>query len=199
MVPSVALLLARTQALNPRFQLTAENVADVAAICVRLDGLPLALELAAARLKLLAPRDLVRRLDKRLALLTHGSHDLPERQRTLRATIEWSYRLLDIEEQIWFERCSVFVGSWTLAALEGVNEQLYGRGSSAAAPASPADRESDLLDVLAALTDKSLVQVQSPMAVNRALRCWRQFANLPLNSCMSVTPPTVQAPMSATR
>lgn len=155
-VPSVALLLARTQALNPRFQLTTENAADVAAICVRLDGLPLALELAAARLKLLAPRDLVRRLDKRLALLTHGSHDMPERQRTLRATIEWSYRLLNLEEQIWFERCSVFVGNWTLAALEGVHEHLRQQNPTDIPLQPPAD----LLDVLTALTDKSLVQVQ---------------------------------------
>lgn len=168
-VPAVALLLARTQALNPRFQLTAENADDVAAICVRLDGLPLALELAAARLKLLAPRDLVRRLDKRLALLTQGPHDLPERQRTLRATIEWSYRLLNIEEQIWFERCSVFVGSWTLAALEGIDEQLRQQSQRAApCPALADERNTDtfvalspgLLDVLTALTEKSLVQVQ---------------------------------------
>lgn len=164
-VPAVALLLARTQALNPRFQLTAENTADVAAICVRLDGLPLALELAAARLKLLAPRDLARRLDKRLALLTHGSQDLPERQRTLRATIDWSYRLLDVDEQIWFERCSVFVGSWTVDALEGLNMQLQNRNPGATAlPADPpsatfATPNTNLLDVLAALTDKSLVQV----------------------------------------
>jgi predicted ATPase/DNA-binding SARP family transcriptional activator len=154
-VPAVALLLARTQALNPRFQLTADNAADVAAICVRLDGLPLALELVAARLKLLAPRDLARRLDKRLALLTHGSQDLPERQRTLRATIDWSYRLLDVDEQIWFERCSIFVGSWTVAALEGLATQRQSR-----TPDTPfADLSTTLLDVLAALTDKSLVQV----------------------------------------
>ena len=154
-VPAVALLLARTQALNPRFQLTADNAADVAAICVRLDGLPLALELAAARLKLLAPRDLARRLDKRLALLTHGSQDLPERQRTLRATIDWSYRLLDVDEQIWFERCSVFVGSWTVAALEGLHTQRQNRTLDAPFAAL----STTLLDVLAALTDKSLVQV----------------------------------------
>lgn len=157
-VPAMALLLARTQALNPRFQLTADNAAELATICVRLDGLPLALELAAARLKLLAPRDLVRRLDKRLALLTHGSQDLPERQRTLRATIDWSYRLLNVDEQLWFERCSRFVGSWTLAALEGLNAQLHS-GHSSATPLPTVDHSSDLLNVLAALTDKSLVQV----------------------------------------
>jgi len=157
-VPAVALLLARTQALNPRFQLTADNATDLAVICVRLDGLPLALELAAARLKLLAPRDLARRLDKRLALLTHGSQDLPERQRTLRATIDWSYRLLNVDEQLWFERCSIFVGSWTIAALEGLNAQLH--SSQPSATSLPAvDHSADLLNVLAALTDKSLVQV----------------------------------------
>jgi predicted ATPase len=114
-VPAVALLRARTRALNPQFQITDDNAADLAAICVQLDGLPLAIELAAARLKLLAPRDLLRRLERRLALLTTGARDLPERQQTLRANIDWSYRLLDVVEQIWFERCSMFVGGWTLA------------------------------------------------------------------------------------
>ena len=151
-IPAVALLLARTQALNPRFQLTADNAAEVAAICVRLDGLPLTIELAAARLKLLPPRDLVRRLDQRLTVLTHGSRDLPERQQTLRATIEWSYRLLDRDEQIWFERCSIFVGGWTLAAVEALDERLRWRDPTG----GPA-----LLDLLAALVDKSLVQVQT--------------------------------------
>lgn len=149
-VPAVALLVERTRALNPNFQLTVENAAEVATICVRLDGLPLALELAAARLKLLAPRDLVRRLDQRLAVLTNGARDLPERQQTLRATIDWSYRLLDVETQLWFERCSVFVGGWTLAALEGLHQQLQGHHTGGA----------DLLDVLTALTDNSLVQMQ---------------------------------------
>ena len=149
-VPAVALLVERTRALNPNFQLTLENAAEVAAICVRLDGLPLALELAAARLKLLAPRDLVRRLDQRLALLTNGARDLPERQQTLRATIDWSYRLLDVETQLWFERCSVFVGGWTLAAMEGLHQHLQPRHIAGAA----------LLDVLTALTDNSLVQRQ---------------------------------------
>lgn len=153
-IPSVALLLQRTQALNPRFELTQENADDIAAICVRLDGLPLALELVAARLKLLAPRDLVRRLDRRLALLTHGPQDLPERQRTLRATIYWSYNLLDLHEQLWFECCSVFVGGWTLAALEGMQEQLHRAGTMNV-------NSPDLLDVLAALVDKSLIQMQS--------------------------------------
>jgi predicted ATPase/DNA-binding SARP family transcriptional activator len=156
-VASVALLLSRTRALNPRFQLTIENAAEIAAICVRLDGLPLAIELAAARLKLLAPRDLLRRLDRRLALLTTGSRDLPERQQTLRATIDWSYRLLSFAEQIWFERCSVFVGGWTLAAAEAVL-RTEDRGLSEESPASVLSPRSSVLDGLASLMDKSLVQ-----------------------------------------
>ena len=136
-VPSVALLLARTQALNARFQFTTENAADLAAICVRLDGLPLAIELAAARLKLLAPRDLLRRLDHRLAVLTSGSRDLPDLQQTLRATIDWSYRLLATDQQIWFERCSVFVGGWTLAAAEGLHERLRWPGQPRRSRRSP--------------------------------------------------------------
>lgn len=157
-VPSVELLLARTQALNSRFQLTAENGKEIAAICVRLDGLPLAIELAAARLKLLPPRDLLRRLDRRLALLTHGSRDLPERQQTLRATIDWSYRLLDIDERIWFERCSTFAGDWSLAALEGLEERLRWRTNQQVADNGD---DANLLDILAALADKSLIQVRA--------------------------------------
>lgn len=148
-VPSVALLLARTQALNPRFQLNPENAADLAAICVRLDGLPLAIELAAARLKLLAPGDLLRRLDRRLALLTTGARDLPDRHQTLRATIDWSYRLLDEQEQTLFDYLAVFVGGWTLAAVEAV------------CSADATDRSGRLpwstLDGLASLVDKNLV------------------------------------------
>ncbi|MFN8442819.1 MAG: BTAD domain-containing putative transcriptional regulator [Caldilineaceae bacterium] len=160
-IPSVVLLLERTRALNPQFHLTADNAAEIASICVRLDGLPLALELAAARLKLLAPRDLVRRLDKRLALLTSGPRDLPERQQTLRATIDWSYRLLNVETQIWFERCSVFVGNWTLAAMEGLNRQLHKHNTENGQFGEYASSDDQaLLDVLTTLADNSLVQVQ---------------------------------------
>jgi predicted ATPase/DNA-binding SARP family transcriptional activator len=149
-VPAVALLLSRTRVRNPGLQLTADNAADLAAICVRLDGLPLAIELAAARLKLLAPRDLLRRLDRRLALLSGGSRDLPERQQTLRATIDWSYRLLDTAEQYLFECIAVFAGSWSIEAAEAV----------CAAPGTMYTLRSDkdVLDGLAVLVDKSLVQ-----------------------------------------
>jgi non-specific serine/threonine protein kinase len=144
----VALLLARTQALNPRFQLTDGNAADLAAICVQLDGLPLAIELAAARLKLLAPHDLLRRIDHRLTLLTTGARDLPPLHQTLHATIEWSYWLLDPTEQRLFADLSVFSGGWSLVAAEAV----------CATPGTSTTFDAPVLDGLAALVDKSLVQ-----------------------------------------
>jgi predicted ATPase/DNA-binding SARP family transcriptional activator len=144
--PAVALLLARTQALNPGFTLDDDNAADLAAICVRLDGLPLALELAAARLRLLTPHALLKRLDRRLALLTEGPRDLPERQRSLRAVIAWSYGLLDLQERLLFERLAVFAGSWSLDTAE----ELV--GSPGGLP------QTSVLDGLAALVNASLVQ-----------------------------------------
>jgi predicted ATPase/DNA-binding SARP family transcriptional activator len=144
--PAVALLLARTQALNAGFALTSDNAADLAAICVRLDGLPLALELAAARLRLLSPRALLTRLDHRLALLIEGPRDLPERQRSLRAVIAWSYGLLDLRERLLFERVAVFAGSWSLTTAEEFV------GSAGGLP------QTDVLDGLAVLVDASLVQ-----------------------------------------
>lgn len=144
--PSVALLLARTRALKPDFQLTPDNAADVAAICARLDGLPLAIELAAARLKLLSPQALLRRLDHRLALLTDGPRDLYPRQRTLRATIDWSYGLLDPHEQLLFEHLAVFAGRWTLEAAEAVcGEAIH----------------ETILNGITSLVDKNLVQQET--------------------------------------
>jgi predicted ATPase/DNA-binding SARP family transcriptional activator len=119
-VESAALFLERVRARLPTFQITEANARDVAMICARLDGLPLAIELAAARAVLLSPRMLLARLRSRLALLTDGPRDLPERQRTLRATIDWSYRLLDLSEQVLFGRLAVFAGSWSLEAAEAV-------------------------------------------------------------------------------
>jgi predicted ATPase/DNA-binding SARP family transcriptional activator len=118
--PAVMLLLSRAQANNPAFRLTEANAADLAAICVRLDGLPLAIELAAARLKVLSPRALLERLDRRLPLLSDGPRDLAERHQALRATIDWSYRLLGANERSLFARLATFVGGWTLDAAESV-------------------------------------------------------------------------------
>ncbi|HEV2772073.1 MAG TPA: hypothetical protein VGV57_04505, partial [Thermoleophilaceae bacterium] len=102
---------ARARAARPDFRLTEENASDTAEICRRLDGLPLAIELAAARLNLFSPERLRERLENRLQLLRRGARDLPARQQTLRATIEWSYRLLEPAEQRLFELLSVFSGA----------------------------------------------------------------------------------------
>ncbi|MCC6169486.1 MAG: tetratricopeptide repeat protein [Caldilineaceae bacterium] len=144
-VESVALYLARVQARLPRFHLTEANSRDIAAICARLDGLPLAIELAAARAALLSPRMLLARLNRRLAILNDGPLDMPERQRTLRATIDWSYRLLDLSEQLLFGRLAVFAGGWDLEAAEAICD--------AVGPLS-----ATTLDGLQALLDKHLVQ-----------------------------------------
>jgi predicted ATPase len=117
---SVTLFIDRAQAVQPSFTLTNDNVSLVADICRRLDGLPLALELAAARVKLLSPRAILARLDDRLKLLTGGARDLPARQQTLRNTLEWSYSLLSEDEKTLYARLSVFVGGFTLEAAEAV-------------------------------------------------------------------------------
>ena len=143
--PSVALFLQRAEKVKPGFVLTAANAAMVGAICRRLDGLPLALELAAARVRILEPAALLQRLDHALDLLTSGDRDLPLRQRTLRATISWSYSLLDAAEQRLLRRASVFHEGWTLDAMEQV---CY----------SDDDRHL-ALDQLDSLVEKGLVRV----------------------------------------
>ncbi len=142
---AVALFVQRAQAVKPEFALTVANASTVAAICRRLDGLPLALELAAARVKLLPPQELLLRLEHRLALLTGGAQDLLTRQQTLRNTIAWSYDLLDADEQALFRRLAVFVGSCTLAAAEAVCNARN-------------DLAVETLDGLAALVNKSLLR-----------------------------------------
>jgi predicted ATPase len=117
---AVRLLVERAKAVKPDFSLTEENASAVAEICARLDGLPLAIELAAARIKLLPPQALLSRLGNRLKLLTGGARNLPERQRTLRGAIEWSYELLDEGERTLFARLAVFSGGSTLEAMEAV-------------------------------------------------------------------------------
>jgi non-specific serine/threonine protein kinase len=118
--PAVALFVERAAAVQASFVLTDENAPAVAEICARLDGLPLAIELAAARARLLTPQMMVARLEHRLPLLTGGTRDLPDRQRTLRNTIAWSHDLLDDDERRLFRRLAIFVGGWTLEAAEVV-------------------------------------------------------------------------------
>jgi non-specific serine/threonine protein kinase len=125
------------------FEVTPENAPDIARVCVRLEGLPLAIELAAARIKLLTPRTLLARLSSRLDTLTGGARNLPARQQTLRKTMEWSNNLLDEGEKTLFARLAVFAGGWSLEAAEDV----CGQGLPLA-----------VLDGLASLADKSLIQ-----------------------------------------
>ena len=123
------LFLARAQAVKPDFQLTRINAPNVAAICNRLDGLPLAIELAAARMALLSPAALLERLEPRLPLLIGGAADLPVRQQTMRNTIDWSYDLLSPSEQRLFRRLAVFDGGFDLPAAEVMRLADKGRMS----------------------------------------------------------------------
>ena len=125
-VSSVALFMQRAQAAQPNFQLTSENAAPIAAICKRLEGVPLALELAAPWVSLLPPTALLARLDRPLALLVGDGYDLPERQQTLRRTIQWSYDLLSEEEQALFRRLTVFAEGCSLEAVESVAPEFAG-------------------------------------------------------------------------
>jgi predicted ATPase/class 3 adenylate cyclase len=141
---AVALFIERAEAAKAGFTVTSENAPAIAEICVRLDGLPLAIELAAARVRALSPQALLSRLDQRLKLLTGGAQDLDKRQQTLRATIEWSYELLSEEEKILFARLGVFAGGCRLDAAEAVCDPKR-------------ELNLDLLDGLTSLVEKSLL------------------------------------------
>jgi predicted ATPase/DNA-binding CsgD family transcriptional regulator len=146
---AVALFIARAQAAGPEFQVTNATAGAVAEICVRLDGLPLAIELAAARITLLPPQALLARLGQRFTLLTGGAQDAIRRQQTLRNTIAWSYDLLEAGEQRLFRRLCVFVGGMTLSAVEAVSTAL-------------GDEPESVLDGMASLIDKSLLRQSEP-------------------------------------
>jgi tetratricopeptide (TPR) repeat protein len=163
--PAAQLFVARVQALAPDFALTPTHAATVAAICRRLDGLPLALELAAAQVKLLGTTGLWARLDRVLPILTRGARDLPARQQTMRTTIAWSYDLLAPGDQALFRRMAVFVGGWNLAAVERVGADEDG-GADA------------VLDGLTRLVDASLVVADTTGSAPRyrLLEPVRQYA-----------------------
>ncbi len=143
---AIALFIQRVHAAKPDFQLTKANAPAVAEICVRLDGLPLAIELAASRIKLLPPQALLTRLSNRLKILTGGTLDMPIRQRTLRNTIDWSYNLLDAQEQRLFRRLSIFVGGCTLEAAEAISAALENNDVG------------QTMDKVTSLIDKNLLQ-----------------------------------------
>jgi len=138
----IQLFVDRAEAVRPGFRLSPENAAAIADICRRVDGLPLAVELAAARVRILSPAELLVRLDSRLAELRGGARDLPERQRTLRATIDWSHGLLQPAEQRLFGRLAVFAGGWMRQAAEAI---------------CAGDLGIEVLEGLESLVDKSLV------------------------------------------
>ena len=154
---AIQLFVARASAALPGFVLDESNAAAVVQICRRLDGIPLALELAAARVKLLDVGQIADRVDDNLQLLTRGSRTAPPRHQTMRAALDWSYGLLSMRERVLFQRLAVFAGGFTLEAVEAVCV------ADAHAPEQPAETEgpyaSDALDVLSNLVDKSLVTI----------------------------------------
>jgi predicted ATPase len=167
---AVDLFVQRASSVRPDFAITHENAAAVAAICVHLDGLPLAIELAAARINVLPPQTLLPRLMKRFEVLRAGTRDLPPRQQTLRSAIDWSYDLLDQRGQTFFRRLAVFAGGWTTEAAEEVCNIDHDLGP-------------DVLDQLETLIDNSLVA--QPEAASGAPRCAmletvREYARLRL-------------------
>ena len=144
---SVQLFIERAAAIMPEFEVTGENAPAIAEICYRLDGLPLAIELAVARIHVLSPLEILSRLERQLPALGEGARDLPDRQRTLASTIAWSYDLLEASEKFLFRRIAVFVGGFTLDSAEAV---CGGRSEESA--------DIDMLDGFTSLTDKSLIK-----------------------------------------
>ncbi len=148
---SVSLFVERAHAVAPGFELTDENAGAVAEICRRLDGLPLAIELAAARVRLLPPQALASPLDQRFSVLTGGARDLPERQRTVKNTLNWSFGLLSAGEQALFARLGVFAGPFSLAAAEAVGAPGEVRASG----------PGQMMETLGSLVDSSLVRART--------------------------------------
>ena len=176
-IESIELFVDRARAVRPDFAVTDDNAAAVAEICRRLDGLPLAIELAAARLRLFSPEALRDRLGSRLELLRSAARDVPERQQTLRATIDWSYALLEPAEQRVFEGLAVFADA-DVRAIEAV-AAAAGR---AGAVGEGGDRRSavdiDVIESLASLIEKSLVrQVDVAPVASPACGCSRRSAS----------------------
>ena len=152
--PAVALFVARARAVHPGLVLDAQSMAVIARVCHRLDGIPLAIELAAARSKLFGPEALLSRLDQRFAVLKHGARDLPARQQSLQAALDWSYELLAPEEQRLLRRAAVFAGTFTLESAEAVCDADHTIGL-------------DVADGLEVLLDHSLLQTETTVEGQR--------------------------------
>ena len=168
---SIKLFVERAQTAKPRFVVDDKNTLTIAEICARLEGLPLAIELAAARIKILSPQQILQRLENRLKLLTGGARSLPTRQQTMRGAIDWSYDLLDENEQILFRRLAVFAGGFTIETVEevcGIYESNEDQNS-----------EIDILNGITSLVENSLlVQTETPKGESRfrLLEIVREYA-----------------------
>ena len=158
--PGIALFVERAKVARSSFELTVDNAPAVVAMCRRLDGLPLAIELAAARIRLLSPEALLQRLDHALDVLTTGQRDRPDRQQTLRATIDWSHSLLTESEKRLFRRMSVFSGGCSLDGIEAVCSE----------------HSESVLDDLESLVDKALVQAAGPADRFQMLQTIKDYA-----------------------
>ena len=175
---AVRLFVERAEVVLPSFRLSESNAPFVAQICRRLDGIPLAIELAAARMPVLTVEQIAARLDDALALLTSGSRTALPRHQTLWAVIDWSYELLSKQEQAVFRRLSVFAGGWTLEAAETVTSDEAMSGGSHVIH-QPTLTTAVILDVLAHLVDKSLVLVERSPAGGAHYRCSNHAAVWP--------------------
>jgi predicted ATPase/DNA-binding NarL/FixJ family response regulator len=180
---ALALFAERANAVDPTFQLTPENAATVAQICERLDGLPLAIELAAARMKLLTPSALLARMEDGLSILASGARDAPRRQQTLTDAIQWSYGLLTDQEQWLFRHLSVFAAGFTLEAAEAIaHGWVEGDSPFEARPTKTIDRSAvtrELLEYISALVEQSLLRrMETPSGQTRIamLHTIREFA-----------------------
>lgn len=162
---AIRLFVERAMSARTGFELTEANAPAIAGICARLDGLPLAIELAAARAGILAPQAMLKRLESRLRLLTGGARDLPARQQTLRSAIEWSHDLLDNQDQMLFRRLAVFAGGRTLEAIEVICGAESSNGAHTNSdPSSLISSDIDILEGVTSLVDKSLLNREEQIA-----------------------------------
>jgi non-specific serine/threonine protein kinase len=193
---SIQLFVERAKAVMPAFALNEQNIVSVARLCHRLDGIPLAIELAAARIRLLSVEQLVDRVKDRFRLLTGGSRTALPRQQTLRALVDWSYDLLSERERLLFDRLSVFIGGWTMESAEAVCADDGGESKTGAQ--SPADliHSEDILDLIGHLLEKSMIVAERSVQGTprfRLLETLRQYGQERLAKRGEVAAETLRA------